>query len=424
MVNDTEASLYRRRRRVALVVLLAVLCGASAGGWYYWRSLSPTLPEGVSQQEYDAAAEQFRRRYGDAPDRMDVLSWLGESAVQEGKFELAIACLREIPPEHPRYGCTSRHQQGLALLALNRAVEAEEQFREFLRLAESNPGIDIPPRMLADARDRLRFIYEVQLRFEERREVVETNVAAGFYDRFDLVKYCFPALLRWNGPQAVVWLENFYEEDPDDIAIRVALARYRTGQGKLQEAERILESCLTEQPENLRAIAALLENLREQGRWERMQTIAEGLPAPDVHHPWLLLRMRGHVANRNRDYQQAAECFRLVLKTDPANAESCQGLARALMGLGEQGRARKFLETARILGRIQNRTGKVQNAKDVQNALEVARLCEQIGLTEFAQRWAQWAVREAPNDPEPRRWLERLRGGRSSGSAKRMRDKG
>ena len=50
-----------------------------------------------------------------------------------------------------------------------------------------------------------------------------------------------------------------------------------------------------------------------------MEQIVQTLPPPKEGEPWLLLRMRGRVHNQAGRFTEAEDCFRLVLKTDPAN---------------------------------------------------------------------------------------------------------
>lgn len=394
----------RWRWSIGLALLLTI-----GGGLAVWQSLDgrSTFPPEITAREYEQAARELTQRYGVEPDRMAVLSWLGDAAVRNGEFEKALACYGEIPRDHRLYGSTARYQEGVALLGLNRAVEAEQRFEQFLKLAEGSPNIS--PALLANARERLRYIYEVQLRFEERRKVLAANIATGYFDKFDLLKYCFPGLLRWNGPQAVAWLEGFHEQDPDDFRLRVALGRYRTGQGRVQEALELLQMCCRERPRDLTAQAALLENLREQGEVQQMIDIVDRLPDPTASDPWLLLRLRGTVSNQQGSYREAVRCFRFALRSDPADVESCLGLAQAYAGLGEMTKRQEMLDKAQILAVIQNRTGRVQGTDDVDAVLDVAELCDEADLNEYARIWAWLASKTDPNSLRAKQLAARLR---------------
>ena len=109
------------RARIALL-LIAALVATAAVIWYQTR---PTLPEGVPAEEYERAARQFRQRYGRSPERVDVLSLLGEQYVAAGRPEHAALCFAQIPNSHPRYGASSRLQAAQVFVRLNRVADAE-----------------------------------------------------------------------------------------------------------------------------------------------------------------------------------------------------------------------------------------------------------------------------------------------------------
>ena len=56
------------------------------------------------------------------------------------------------------------------------------------------------------------------------------------------------------------------EETPDDLALRVALGRYRTAQGETEEAEIILKACFREAPRRNRMFFAKPEQRRHSCR--------------------------------------------------------------------------------------------------------------------------------------------------------------
>lgn len=165
------------------------------------------LPPSITAREYQVAAESFELKYRRKPDQLDVLSWLVEWYLGHDLLPLAVDCFAAIPTTHPQYGRMARYLQGRTLLELNRAVESEQQLRELIFLEETSPTIK--PQFLVDARQRLRHLLEVSLRFEERQQLLRGVVARGEADHFELLVFCFPSHLRWNGPTAVRWLERF-----------------------------------------------------------------------------------------------------------------------------------------------------------------------------------------------------------------------
>lgn len=126
-----------------------------------------SLPAGMTPDEYDRAAAMFRSFYpGSSPDRFDILSLSGELAANEEDYAKAIACLREIPTSHPRYGLPARLQEGTALVKLHRVTEAESVLREYLSEARKKESIRIQD--VIDAYKWMNYVLSAELRLEER----------------------------------------------------------------------------------------------------------------------------------------------------------------------------------------------------------------------------------------------------------------
>lgn len=411
----SSVNTFKRRRAVAAVFVGLSLVAVAIVLYTRQPDSSeqppgPELPAAISRADYDSAAREFERRYGRRADRFDTLSWLGDASFRNQKLKIAEACYAQIPVTHPRYGRQALYQRGQVLIHLHRAAEAETCLRAFLALERETP--QSPIRHRVDATQRLRYLLETQLRFEERKQLIAGIVKSGQGDIHDVMFYSFPALLRWNGPQTVEKLEEFWKQDPDNLNLQIALARYRTGQGRLDEARELLEKCRRKAPDHPRVVAAELALGRESGTpedWSRIGQRLETLPAPKAADPWLLLRIRGAWHNRQKEFSQAARCFQLALEGDPANPEAYLGLARAYNGLGQPKKRKRALEKSQVLARIQPRLVWTQSkTQDVQPFIEIAELCEQIELFERAILVARIARRYAPQNETARALVERL----------------
>ena len=387
------------------IVLLAVAAVAIWGAVSAWQR--PKLPPGISQAVYDQAAEDFRRAYGRAPSHTDVLSWMGEVLAAQNNLPAAIVCLEAIPPDDPKYGHLSRYQQAFHFAALNRARQSEAKLHEFFALEREVPQLGRQQHI--DALRLLRFLLEVQLRFEERVKVLDQLWAIDGCDTFDTVAYCFPSLLRWNGPAAITWHERFLKQDPQDFYLRTAAGRYLTGQGQLDDAHKILEQCCRDHPASLWARAAYMECLREQGDWTTIGRIIESLPPLDPKEPWLLTTVRGYYHNHQKQFAQAADCFEMLLETDPANSAARHGLAAAYRGLGLDQERKETLEVANVLARIQNRLGWILfHEEEVDPLIEVADLCLEISMPQLSARLANRVRQLAPDAEETKSLLARV----------------
>jgi tetratricopeptide (TPR) repeat protein len=252
------------------------------------------------------------------------------------------------------------------------------------------------PQHRHDARQRLRYILEIELRFRERHELLADMVRRGEADLIDTQFYLFPNLLRWNGAAAVSQCERFYANDPDDANIGAALGRYRVGQGRLDDATAMLEALRRKHPGHLLAAAALLSCDDERRDWDRMARDASGLPPATDSDPWLLSTMRGRLAMHRNEFDQAARHFERLLRDDPANAEASAALVEIYERLNLKERRDEQLQRMRGLARLRSLLGEVQeHPEDPKPLREVAAVCEGIGLTSHAQLVAQLADKAA-----------------------------
>jgi len=369
-----------------------------------WRTnpQNEQLPSGVSFREFELAREAFQLKYGHAADRFDALSWLAEWLLARQRPADAVACFEAIPTPQVKYGRLARHQQGRTLLELHRAVEAEQQFREFIALEQASPSIN--PEYLIDARQRLRHILEVELRFEERHQLLRGVIERNEDDAFESMAACFPSLLRWNGPAAIHWIEEFRAAGPRNSWVEVAYGRYQIRQGKLQEAHSILESVIREHPKDLWVSAALIDCLREQGELDKARLLIERLPPRSSNDPWLLLLLRGWFANQSGNPTDAMAAFEQVLQQDQTATEAWQGLVSATRLMGNAPRRIKALEMVSALGRIQDRLGRItRDSANPDSFLDIADLCAECDLIREGAVMARWAWRIAPDDDRVRR---------------------
>jgi predicted Zn-dependent protease len=387
---SSSGPLLRGRRWRRIAAALAVLAAASATVWIMTHRIGTALPEGVSQDEYQSAERIFRDRFRRQPSRLDILSLAGELAVGDGRLETAAACFAAIPGEHRKYGPSARLQAGQVLLRLNRAREAEQNFREFLSLAEGHPSVSF--EHVSAARKWLCFILSVELRLEERKAVLADLHADEQAGLFDSKQYYFPHLLLWHSSTGRRRLPEFLAQDPGNPQLRTAEGRYLTLEGRLAEARHWLEELHAERPGDLACTAALLELLFESDDWERFQAIAVSLPEYHSHEPWLLTRMRAESAAHAGEWVAAIEQSRRVLDVDPANPWCHMLLARAYAQLQRPVDREEEQRRSLVLSRI--RVGLVNVTEDdYRPVLALASQCEDIGFLAAADTFRRHAQR-------------------------------
>ena len=387
--------------KVSMFSLLAV--GITVAIWSVWNRPADMnqFPDVVTSGDVERAREMFDLRYGRKGNRLDLLSWLAEWYLTRDRQADAVQCFAAIPTSHPQYGRMARYQQGRTLLTLHQAAEAEAQFRELIAIEETSPQIE--PRFLIDARQRLRHILEVELRFEERQRLLTGVIARGEADDFETIAYCFPSHLRWNGPDATKWLEEFHDADPDDAKINVALGRYRMGQGKMGEAREILEAVVGDRPDDLWAMSALIACLSEADDPDELSRRVEALPPQSDDDPWLLLVQRGRYAIQNGQLEKGIAAFELLLKQDRTSTEGWSGLLSAISAIKDETRRKQILQMTAGVGRIQNNLGKIfRRSDDPESYLSVIELCEEFGFDNEGWLLSQFVRKMAPGNPKVR----------------------
>jgi tetratricopeptide (TPR) repeat protein len=374
------------------LLLVAVLAGITVLLWRQAADDKP-LPTGVTHEQYAAAERQFQEMYSVEPDRIDVLSLVAELAVADERLEAAVASFAEIPSDHPKYGLAARFQQAVALVQLNRADEAEEHLREFLRRGAANPAA-VPAQHAVTAFKWLTYLLSVQMRLEERKVVLAEVHRYGLADVFDSKQYLFPNLLILNSPAGRKRLVEFLEQDPENLQLQVALGRYRTAEGRLEESQAFLAGLYQQYPGDLRVAAALLEACFEEDDQESFRKFAAELPEPQPGEPWLLTRMRGEFALQQERFKEAADHFQRALQEEPAYLPCYMGWASALGELSETDLRQAALRSVKLLAEIRVDLSNVKG-DDPAPILDLVAKCEQIGFEEAATifRWHAMAIR-------------------------------
>ena len=322
-----------------------------------------------------------------------MISFAAELAVRKEQLDLANRCFSEIPTSHPLYGQSARLQQGQVLLKMNRALAAEENLLEYLAL----PEIEYRDQ----ATQFLRYLLEIQLRFEERHALLTSMHAQGKLTPADALFLGYASLLRWNGEQAVDRCRQFYEQDPDNPRLQIAWAQYLGGSARAEEGLKLIEEALAKAPDNPRAQAVKMYLLSELGEEEQVIAMMSALPAPQRTDPWLMLRVRGQTALAHDDLDLAEQCYQLYIENDPSLTECHFGLAEIAGRRGQTEQKKAFQETGRQLALIQNRLGGAQfSPGDPAPFLKLAEMSLAAGLKRQAQLMAESAILIDPQNSE------------------------
>lgn len=357
---------------------------------FYLEWQGSNLPEGVSRDQYESAARTYTQLTGQNPDRFDVLLNLGQMAASDERLETAIACFREIPAEHVKYGLFAKLRLGEILIRLNRAAESERAFQEFLARSRNDAGVSAGD--LKAARDWLNYLYSVQMRFEERKVILAELHKSGTASVFDSKQYFFPSLLIWSSTTGRERLRQFLEQTPDDLQLNIAEGRYLTSEGRLDESRALLEKLRKELGRDKRCLSALLECLFEDNNWASFRDVMKDVPPAAPNDPWLLTQMRGELALHMHEWKEAIGHFERLADEDPANTIACMGLSRAYRQLGLEEEYQNMQLRSLLLARIRPGLQKVTET-DAAAAEELAEDCVSLEFEEAAEAFRQHARR-------------------------------
>lgn len=334
------------------------------------------MPAALRAADLEQARKMFQSLYpGTAPDRLDLLSVAGELALAENEYARAVACFQEIPTSHPRYGLAARLLEGTVRIDLHQAAAAEASLREYLIAVRKQEQFKIND--VIGAYKWLNYLLSVELRLDERAESLGALHRIGLADILDSKQLFFPNLLILNSPAGRKRIEEFLQQDPENLRLRIAKVRYQTLAGEFDLAIAQGEQLLRQEPTNRELLAVVLEALFEGAAEDRFRTLAAELPAPAADDPSLLTRFRGEYALLEGKFDEAIARFQEVLARDPAHAPVQMSLATALQQAGRRDEHAQALKRASILAEIRVNLNNVQN--DAVAATEdLVKKCEEI----------------------------------------------
>jgi predicted Zn-dependent protease len=386
---STEHS-WKVRRRYLVVAAAAILLLTVVAGTLLAPLLTPpTLPPEITRDQYDRAVADWKGLFRTRPSHEDTLMLLAETSLKRRQLPAAVACFSAIDSSHPRYGKSARLQEAQVLLKLNQAAAAEQSFKTFLSLAAASPA-DTDPEQLATARRWLAWLMAVQLRFEDRVEWLDQLLNAGQADVYDAKQRYFPTLLIWASSLGSTRLREFVANDPHNPALLIAAARYETAEGRPDVASAALRQIRQNHPDNLHALAALLEATFEMHLPDEFIALNKTAPAFEPAEPWLLTQMRAEAAIHQQLWTDAESLFRAVLSHDPANPACHMGLAASLAGQGRATERQAIQKKSQVLARIRVQLSEVR-PNDPAAARRLASEARSIGLTAAADAFSTLA---------------------------------
>ena len=363
---------------------IGLLCMVCVAWWFLFRG--PEIPVGVSERNYKLAAIRFESVSKRTPDHFDILMVVGELAVQKDDLDTAIAAFSDVTDEHPEYGPSARFQEALVLVRQQHARQSERSFRRFLKLAKTNSKVS--QQDVTEARQWLSFLLSVQLRLDERKEILAAAHDARQINVADSKQYYFPRLLIWKSSSGRRRLMEFLEKDKSDFLLNVALGSYLIGEGKLQEGRTLLESLLAEVPNQPDCVVALLECCFEQDDWKTIASIVSGQQSYQAGERHVLTRSRGELALHERRWEDAVVEFTRALESDLSDPAVNMGLVKALNQLGKTDEQQAAQHRSLLLSQIRVNMAR-NNERSPGPLLDLAERCREIEMPMAAETF-EW----------------------------------
>jgi tetratricopeptide (TPR) repeat protein len=406
----TSMAKWQRRSRL----LLALLCGAglATGGWAWW-----TYHVGKSAME-EIESEIVAGRYATACRNLDaLLSWRtdpkGEIAYLLGSCELARGRNQAAGAAWARVMPGTEFSEK-ALEGRMHLLQESGQFAAAERLV-TDAALD--PRndrtallvLLAPMYSELGRIDEAERLIEDRWEHLNASGAGALEPALKLVRQHIELTLK-AGPVETIraFLDRASRLAPDDDRVWLGRANLAIRTGALDEAEHWLDACQRLRPEDFAVWRARLSWAIATSRFDFVKQAVTHMPATESNparfhreNAWLAAQ-RGDVATERHELE-------LLVAADPADVTALGRLAELAEKETQFARAAELVRKKADLDRLRARYLKLHDrTQPIRDAVELARLAEQLGRRFEARVFLTIALSEDPARDDLRQDLERL----------------
>jgi Flp pilus assembly protein TadD len=411
----------KRRRWLQVLYWPAVVSLIALNAWWWWDSrpipnlrvidlwlavpkengtrIVPWWEVGDVSRDNPGAIAVLRRAVRKSPNDAEARSMLGRALGAAGDLYGCIEQLRLVPSWSPQK-LPALYGEGMALLELKRAREAEAAFLAYIAPDPNHPR-PRPERVTVE--NKLWDIYAWEDRWEEARKIA-WQAYKDADGRPDIQRKILEVILRTrierSHPAAAVEnLRPIVEADPQDWQARRALARALDGIKEYDEADRQLARCLKERPKDPKAWVDKLEMLEGREDFEGLKEAEKQAP-PEADSEGRIWIIRGHLKREVRDFAGAAEAFQKALDRMPDDLAAQHKLAQALQMTGKTEEAavhrRRHAELEPMTKEVPQRVNTYRDVTDLPNPdpatlkdaiLKLAAACKGMGWNQEAEAW-------------------------------------
>jgi enediyne biosynthesis protein E4 len=396
----------RRRLRQALIVVVIGCLIWVAPAWWNGRRNRLALLEVKSEMassRFGIASRRLIELLARNPGSNEAAYLLGKCELQRGHEKAASEAWARVAP-----GCEFSSE---AIRARMRIAENQGRFADAERLIYQ--AAEDPRNDRSELRSMLVPLYSQLGRIDECERLVEARwehlnaIGEGASERaiFQLRLHIVLSLKPNSVENIRAYLDRFARLAPDDDRIWLGRANLAIRTGDLDQAKRWLDACLERRPDDdpvwrARLNWALAANQIEGVRQALKHVPAAESTAAQLHrlNAWLF----AHRADRGLERRELEK----LVAVAPADLAALDRLIRRA-GTPEEaaGLSRKKDEIERLRARYEKLYGRKQPTRD---ALEMARIAEQLGRRFEARAFLALAIAEEPERDQARSDLARL----------------
>ncbi len=392
---NRKGAMFRWGLRALTLVLVVV------NAWWLWGDWSPpgmkAIDASITRGRLDEAERALERRLRWSSSDGDARMKLARLLVKRGEHLAGARQLHQVPFWWPAKGEAS-FLEGETFKLADRARDAEASWKVCIA---DDPLHPVPSQMFHGAAKNLVTLYLLEGRLDEARKVLWRAYDEATPDERPgvLSTRVRLELERIDHDEALGRLREYVAADPEDHEARRALALEEHATGDEASADRDLEACLRNRPDDPLAWRARLEILNDRGDVEASHQVIARLPSTTEGDAWIWM-YRGLDRQRDGDNPGALEAFRRSVKLAPNNPEILYklGMAEQALELVESGREHVARSRQLHLAYETLRQGNQEFLEQVRriprdeagyrSVIEkLAMTCRVLGLTREADAW-------------------------------------
>ncbi len=367
----------------AVVLLVTAIVMAMRFDWVSSTSLYEESKLALRRGDYAESLKLGRRLMFRDSHRAEGMLFAAESSAKLGYQDEALHLLEQVRTEKPSLSeiallMTARIQSD----DLHRPFDAEQTLREAIRV---NPAS-------LSAHEKLAFILGLAGR---SWEASQHRLLLISQDQIPLQQLSLLALGSTAAENPDL-LKEYAQVSPDDVLIKCGLSRIATREGRIDEAEKLIDEVIQCQPSLLAAQAWKGELLLHREDDSGLAQWQAALPAnanefPDI---WFVL---GGWAARCGEPRAAVRCYWECLRRDANHQSASYQISQALEQLGESGSANVFRQHAHLIGDLITAAKTVEISGSFDAAKRAVVLCDALGLKVEADAWRKVLWQADPN---------------------------